>query len=193
MRLGNVFVSHVCESVTMPCRLKNATGIVTEFSPFFFGSSVMRPKYCPFGSVGALIVIENLTVRFFFTWTFLFERPTVIVAPAGACVLTSSSCSWPETLRAVRHVLIEPVIVGASTLAMFRSMRCSGSAAEATKFAKVSSKTSVGSTARLTRIEPAPASNGSNGVTPSSFRTSCAADVMSADLISPASSSGAPP
>ena len=50
-------------------------------------------------------------------------------------------------------------------------MRCSGSVAEATKSSYVSSKTSVGLTARSARIEPAPSSNGSAGVTPSSLTT----------------------
>ncbi len=127
-----MFVSQVWVIVTIPCRLKNATGIVTEFSPFFFGSSVIRPKYCPSGSVGALIVIENVTLWSFFTWMFLLLRPTVIDAPSGASVLTSSSWSRPETLSAVRHVLIEPVIVGASMLGMFRSIRPRGSPRDAT-------------------------------------------------------------
>ena len=69
-------------------------------------------------------------------------------------------------------------------------MRCSGSAAEATKSAYVSSNTSVGSTARFTRIEPAPSSNGSAGVTPSSFTTLVSAEVISADLIIAGDQSG---
>ena len=55
--------------------------------------------------------------------------------------------------------MIEPPIVVASMLAMFRSIRCSVSAPAATKFAYVSLKTSVGLTARSARIEPAPMSN----------------------------------
>ena len=96
----------------------------------------------------------------------------------------------PLTLIAVRDVVIEPVIVGASTLGMLRSIRCSGSLADATKSSNVSSKTSVGLTARSARIEPAPSSNGSAGVTPSSLTTSWTDEVMSADLISAGVQSG---
>ena len=44
-------------------------------------------------------------------------------------------------------------------------------------------KTTVGLTARLARIEPAPMSNGVAGVTPSSLTTDCTDEVISADLI----------
>src|SRR5438477_13185457 len=44
---ANVVGLQLCVSVTAPCRLSNATGIVTELKPFVFGSSVMRPKYWP--------------------------------------------------------------------------------------------------------------------------------------------------
>ena len=63
-------------------------------------------------------------------------------------------------------------------------MRCSGSLPAATKSAYVSSKTSVGLTARSARIEPAPMSNASAGVTPSSLTTAWTDEVISADLIS---------
>ncbi len=108
----------------------------------------------------------------------------MIVTPAGSLMLTARFWFLPETLSAVRWVVMLPVIVVASTLAMLRSMRCSVSAPAATKCAYVSLKTSVGLTARSARIEPAPMSNGPAGVTPSSLTTVCTDDVMSADLIS---------
>ena len=109
---------------------------------------------------------------------------TVIVTPAGELNFTSRFWFLPETLIAVRCVVIEPDIVVASMLARLRSMRCSVSLPAATKSAYVSLKTSVGLTARSARIEPAPSSNGAAGVTPSSLTTACTAEVMSADLIS---------
>src|SRR5262249_15182525 len=53
---GIVVGEQVCVSVTVPCFLLNATGIVTGLRPFVCGSSVIRPKYCPFATSGALIV-----------------------------------------------------------------------------------------------------------------------------------------
>ena len=54
----------------------------------------------------------------------------MISAPAGASIETSRSWSLPLTLIAVRLVVITPVIVVASTLAMLRSIRWSGSVAD---------------------------------------------------------------
>ena len=104
--------------------------------------------------------------------------------PTGAWVEMASTWALPETLMAVRLVVIVPGIVVASMLARLRSMRWSGSLPAATKSAYVSLKTSVGLTARLARIEPAPMSNGVAGVTPSSLTTACTDEVISADLIS---------
>src|SRR3954468_14632772 len=66
---------------------------------------------------------------------------------------------------------------------MLRSMRCSGSPAAAAKLSNDASKTSVGFTARSARIEPAPMSNGSAGVAPSSLTTAWTDEVIRADLI----------
>ena len=65
---GNVVGAQSWVSVTTPCRLMNATGIVTALAPSRFGSSVIRPKYCPFATSGALIVIQMSVVPFFFRW-----------------------------------------------------------------------------------------------------------------------------
>ena len=107
----------------------------------------------------------------------------MIVTPAGCVTETSSDWFLPDTFIAVRCVEMLPVIVVASTLAMFRSMRWSVSLPAATKFAYVSLKTRVGLTARSARIEPAPMSNTPAGVVPSSLTTACTDEVMSADLI----------
>src|SRR4051812_36488994 len=101
----------------------------------------MRPKYWPMATSGALIVIQMSVVPFFFRWIDLSAlgpflsgalSETMIVTPAGATVDTSRSWSLSLTLIAVRLVVMRPVIVGASTLAMLRSMRDSGAAAEDT-------------------------------------------------------------
>src|SRR5262245_17093755 len=57
-----------CVSVTTPCRLLNATGIVTSVSFLPPGSSVMRPKYWPVASSGALIVIQMSVGSFLRRW-----------------------------------------------------------------------------------------------------------------------------
>src|SRR5438132_6963762 len=74
---------------TAPCFLKNATGIVMSLLPLP-ALSVIRPKYCPLDSVGALMVIQMSVVWPFFSWIGpLFpvaESDTEIVAPGGAGV-----------------------------------------------------------------------------------------------------------
>src|SRR3954462_12097835 len=59
VRFGNVVGAQSWVSVTAPCFLKNATGIVTSFLLLPFGSSVIRPKYCPLASSAPLIVIHR--------------------------------------------------------------------------------------------------------------------------------------
>src|SRR4051812_43763978 len=178
---GKLSGLHVCVSVTVPCLRTNATGIVTVLPPLR-GTRLIRPWYWPTAASGALISIGNVTDASRATCS---GRPslTVIVTPAGAVTLTSSDWFLPETLIAVRCVVMSPVIVVVSTLGMFRSTRCIVSEPAATKSAYVSLKTSVGLTARSARIEPAPMSNASAGVVPSSLTTDCTDDVMRADLI----------
>src|SRR5262245_29540034 len=62
VRFGNVVGAQSWVSVTAPCRLKKATGIVTGFFRLPLGSSVIRPKYCPLASSGPLIVIQRSVV-----------------------------------------------------------------------------------------------------------------------------------
>src|SRR4051794_41180038 len=47
---------HVCARVTFACVLTKATGMVTGV-PFGWGVSVIRPRYWPLGTEGALIVM----------------------------------------------------------------------------------------------------------------------------------------
>src|SRR3954462_7405019 len=113
-----------------------------------------------------------------------FLLPTVMVTPAGWVICTAKFCYAPETLVAVPGPEIEPLMVVASIDGMFRSIRCSESLPAATMLAYVSLNPGVGWTARSARIEPAPMSNASAGVTPSSLTTVCTDEVISADLIS---------
>src|SRR5512144_1677140 len=87
-------------SVTEPCRLLNATGITTGVAPAFCGSRVICPKYCPFASVGALIVIGNVIEPPALTLRLPLLVPTMIDAPAGATVLTLSTWFAPVTFSA---------------------------------------------------------------------------------------------
>src|SRR3954447_5456528 len=185
---GKLSGLHVCVSVTVPCLRTNATGIVTVLPPLR-GTRLIRPWYWPTAASGALISIGNVTDASRATCR---GRPslTVIVTPAGAVTLTSSDWFLPETLIAVRCVVMSPVIVVVSTLGMFRSTRCIVSEPAATKSAYVSLKTSVGLTARSARIEPAPMSNASAGVVPSSLTTLWTEEVIRADLISGGVQSG---
>ena len=50
----------VRQADNVPCCLLNATGIVTGVAPPFCGSSVIRPKYWPGATAGALIVIGKV-------------------------------------------------------------------------------------------------------------------------------------
>src|SRR5689334_11871714 len=178
---GNVVGLQLLLSVTTPCFFTNATGIVTLLPPLR-GTRLIRPWYEPVAASGAEIVTGKVTVPFFATWIAL-PSLTTIETPAGAVICASRVWFLPETFMAVRCVVTEPVIVVASIDGMFRSIRCSVSEPAATKFAYVSLKTSVGLTARSARIEPAPMSNASAGVTPSSLTTVWTDEVISADLI----------
>ena len=135
-------------SVTAPCFFTNATGIVTLLPPLR-ETRLIRPWYCPAATDGASIVIGKVTAASLAAW---IGRPslTVIVTPAGCVICASRVWFFPETLIAVRCVVIEPLMVVASIDAMFRSVRCSESLPAATMFAYVSLKTSVGLTARST-------------------------------------------
>src|SRR3990170_2988714 len=104
----------------------------------------------------------------------------------GSVVVMLSVCETPVTLCMVRVVVIRPGMLGALTLARLRSIRLNGSPAAAKYCGAVTSKVTVGLTARLARIDPAPRSNGSDGVTPSSLTTPAWTDeVIMADLICP--------
>jgi hypothetical protein len=81
-------------------------------------------------------------------------------------------------------VVRSPENVVASMLGMLRSTRSITSVPAAMKSLYVSLNTSVGFTARAAWMRPAPMSNGSAGVTPSSLVTAWTDDVMRADLIS---------
>src|SRR4051794_23381888 len=96
--------------VTAPCFRTNATGMNTGFAPEA-GTSLIEPKYWPFATAGALIVIGKVSVAPFATVRLRFLFPTVIVTPAGADTCTCRFCFRPDTLMAVRCVVIEPVIV----------------------------------------------------------------------------------
>src|SRR3954447_12935863 len=66
--LAMVVGAHACVSVTTPCFLTKATGIVTEFGPAAFGSSVILPKYWPLAISGAEIVTQKSTVAPWSKW-----------------------------------------------------------------------------------------------------------------------------
>src|SRR6476646_8974714 len=120
-------------SVTAPCFFTNATGIVTLFEPEpLFGTRSIRPWYWPFATLGASIEIGKVNGPSLSICRVWLLFPTVIVTPAGSVICTSRTCFLPETLIAVRCVEIDPLIVVASMLGMFRSMRCSGSLPAAT-------------------------------------------------------------
>src|SRR5262245_21974650 len=57
--LGKLVGRQVFVSVTLPCVFLNATGITTSLRPVTWGSSVIWPKYWPFATSGALIVIQS--------------------------------------------------------------------------------------------------------------------------------------
>src|SRR5215831_1076250 len=108
----NVVGEQLLTRCTTPCCLKNATGIVTGVATDR-GVSVIRPKYWPLASPGALMTTLNRAVPLRRT---LMSRPllTVIVAPDGATVETARLWSAPETLVILRLVKTVPGIVGAS-------------------------------------------------------------------------------
>src|SRR5581483_12308531 len=103
---GKLVGLHVLASVTVPCVFTNATGIVTLLPPFR-GTRLIRPSYWPFATVGASISIGKVTLSPLPTWIAL-PPLTVIVTPAGAVTFASSVWFTPETLIAVRCVVIEP-------------------------------------------------------------------------------------
>ena len=113
-----------------------------------------------------------------------------MLAPEGAVADAFSTWFVSVTFFNVRVVVTRPGIGDALMLGRLRWTRLSGSVAEATYCAAVTSNVTVGATARLARIEPAPRSNGSDGVTPFSLSTSWRDDVISADLIWPGVQSG---
>ena len=85
-------MSQTWVSVTRPCCLSKATGIVTGLEPSLDGVSVIRPKYCPSARVGALIVIHISVGLFLLRWILLSGfapflagglSETTMVAPAG--------------------------------------------------------------------------------------------------------------
>src|SRR5688572_16505929 len=106
-------------------------------------------------------------------------------APGGSVTWTLKFWVLPLTFFIVRSVSICPGMTGALMLGRFRSMRPSGSAADARYWPALTSNVTVGLIAVLARMEPAPRSNGSDGVTPSSLTTLWTEEVMSADLIWP--------
>src|SRR3954466_13724028 len=124
----------VCVSFTTPGVLTNATGMVTGVPPFF-GVSVIRARYWPFATSGALIFTGKVTVPPMGTFSGLLLFPTVILTPAGWLIDVRYVMSWSATLVAVRWVVISPLIVVSSMLARFRSTRWIESLPAATKFA----------------------------------------------------------
>ena len=133
--------SQLWDRVTAPCFFTNATGMVTGVP--VFGVRVMRPKYWPLAASGALIVTQKVRVLPLLTLRVVAPAPgplgpgaflvTTMRAPAGFWTETWSDWFLPDTLSAVRLVVIWPVIVVASMLAMLRSIRWIGSAPAATK------------------------------------------------------------
>src|SRR5262249_326188 len=119
----------------------NAIGITTELAPSLCGSSVSRAKYWPSGRLVALIVTQNVVVPVFGN-VIEFEdfgplvpggcSETEILTPGAVWASTPMFCGLPRQLMAGREVVSEPVIVGASMLGRLRSIRWSGSLAEAT-------------------------------------------------------------
>jgi hypothetical protein len=89
----------------------------------------------------------------------------------------------PLTFVAVRVVLNRPGMTGALIDGMLRFTAWTGSLASAAIRAAVSSNVRPGIQELCSWMRPAPKSNGSAGVTPSSLTTLSTAVVMSADLI----------
>src|SRR6266508_1009324 len=115
-----VLGSQLCDRVTTPCRLKNATGRCrSRGPPTWF--RLIRPKYCPSATAGAEILRSRLISRPGPSTNELGR--TEIEVPAGDWVLTLL-----VTFLALLLVEITPGMVGAFTEGVLRSIRCSGSA-----------------------------------------------------------------
>jgi hypothetical protein len=160
----------------------NATGMKISLAPDI-GWSVMLPKYWPPGRSRAFTATSISSVSP--GATLQSGDVTSIVAPVGATTRAENVCGDPLTFRPKRVVEITPGMSIASMLGRLRSIQSSGLVPAATKSIAGTSNVIVGRTARSARIDPAPSSNGSAGVTPSSLVAVWSADVMRADLTCP--------